>query len=99
MESIDISKEIQTLCDELEKLGGFECCNKYYGGTLDGEDNYIGFDVYYLDECVFRIKIEGQTCIEIYNDKKTLNELHSIIAKKIKQWKMNNKMVKLMEDF
>lgn len=91
------NKELEKLCNELEKLGEFECCNRhYYDITLDDEATSMGFDVYYLGEPAIKIKIEGQ---EIYDDKKMLNELHSVISKRIKLWKFNKKMAKLKEDF
>ena len=97
----DYEKELQTLCNELEKLGGFQfqCYNRYFGLSLDGEITYKGFDVYYLGEPVFRIKIEGYDCRKIYDDRKILNKLLSKISKQIKLLKMNRKLAEIEGDF
>ena len=93
-------EEVDTLCNELEKLVGFECCDRYYDyDTIEGEDTYITFVVHYLGVEVFQITIEGYTCRNIYEDKKMLNELHSKITKHIKLWKINRAKKKIEKDF
>ena len=97
----DWEEEIDTLCNELEKIGGnFQCCDRYYNyDTLDGSDTYIKFTICYLGEEAFRVSLEGGNCRGIYENRNRLCELHSKIIKVLKFWKVNRAIKEIERDF